>query len=207
MRGAFVVLKTGFVEPLTPETHVFTDKLGGVGVRCKDDWPGCEDGADVDDRVLAGFTVADVVFLSFPETFIVVAGEEEPANTLLTVFLLCTAGRALLVTGCFDISVDTLSVLLSFRAEELLPRKLAARGPSERCRVELYGLYVETFSGNAVVEELITLGVFLMSTGVGLATGVADAPVLGIEDICRGDLKVLKSLFMLVLGVLLTAED
>jgi hypothetical protein len=46
--------------------------------------------------------------------------------------------------ACFDISVDKLFVLLSFRIEdvvnELLPRKLAARGPSERCSVELYGL-------------------------------------------------------------------
>lgn len=54
--------------------------------------------------------------------------------------------------GCFDISADNLFVLLSFRVEdmvnELLPRKLAARGPSERCSVELYGLYVETSSGN-----------------------------------------------------------
>lgn len=98
----------------------------------------------------------------------------------------------------------------SFKAEELLPRKLAARGPSERCSVELYGLYVETFSGNAAVGGLRTLGVFLTSTGVGLVTGVADTTVLGVEDVflvCRGDLKVLKPLLMLVLGVLLTAED
>lgn len=54
--------------------------------------------------------------------------------------------------GCCDTSLDVLFVLLSFRAEdvvnELLPRKLAARGPSERCSVELYGLYVETSPGN-----------------------------------------------------------
>jgi hypothetical protein len=90
--GAFVVLKTGFVEPLTPETHVFTDKLGGVGVRCRDDRPGCEGCADVDGRELAGFTVAGVVLLSFPEIFGVVAGEQEPADTLLVVFLLCKEG-------------------------------------------------------------------------------------------------------------------
>ena len=34
---------------------------------------------------------------------------------------------------------------------ELLPRKLAASGPSERCSVELYGLYVETSAGNVDV--------------------------------------------------------
>jgi hypothetical protein len=76
--------------------------------------------------------------------------------------------------------------------------------------VELYGLYVETFSGNAVIEGLMALGVFLISTGVGFGTGVSDTPVLGIDNIfvvCRGDLKVLKSLLMLVLGLLLTAED
>jgi hypothetical protein len=209
VRGAFVVLRTGFVEPLTPETHVFTDKLGGVGVRCKDDRPGCEDSVDVDDRVLAGFTVADV-FLLFSAIFGVVVGEGEPADTLLILFLLCIPGTAFWVVSCFDISVDTLSALQFFRAEELLPRKLAARGPCERCRVELNGLYVETFSGNAAVEGLMALGAFLTSTGVGFVTEVADTPVLGIEDIfvvCRGDLKVLKSLLMLVLGVLLTAED
>jgi len=57
--------------------------------------------------------------------------------------------------GCFDISLDILFVLLSLRVEdvvnELLPRKLAARGPSERCSVELYGLYVETSPGNVDV--------------------------------------------------------
>jgi hypothetical protein len=92
--GAFAVLEIGFVEPPTLETHVFTDKLGGVGLRCKDVRPGCEDGADVDDRALEGFTVTGVVLLSFPETFGDVVSEGEPADTLATVFLLCTAGRA-----------------------------------------------------------------------------------------------------------------
>jgi hypothetical protein len=86
------VLTTGFVEPLTPETHVFADKLGGVGVRCRDGRPGCEDSADDDDRELAGFTVAAAVLLSFPKIFGAVAGEGEPADTLLMVFLLCRAG-------------------------------------------------------------------------------------------------------------------
>jgi hypothetical protein len=89
--GAFVVPETGFVEPLTPETHVFSDKLGGVGVRCRDGRPG----GDVDDRELAGFTVADAELLSFPEIFGVVAGEGEPADTLLMEFLLCKAGTVL----------------------------------------------------------------------------------------------------------------
>jgi hypothetical protein len=76
--------------------------------------------------------------------------------------------------------------------------------------VELYGLYVETFSGNAIVKGLMALGVFLTSTGVGFVIGVSNILVLGTEDVfvvCRGYLKVLKSLLMLVLGVLLTAED
>jgi hypothetical protein len=34
---------------------------------------------------------------------------------------------------------------------EELPRKLAARGPSERCSLELNGLYVETSPGNVDV--------------------------------------------------------
>lgn len=48
----------------------------------------------------------------------------------------------------------------------------------------------------------MTLGSFV--------TGVAATAVLGVVDmsvVCRGDLKVLKSLLMLVLGVLLTKED
>jgi hypothetical protein len=115
---------------------------------------------------------------------------------------------------CFDVSVDTVSALLSFKAEdmgdELLPRKLAASGPSERCRVELYGLYVETFSGNVVVGGLAIFCFFLISTEVGFVTDLVAVAVWGVVDMftfCRGDLKVLKSLLMLMLGVLITTED
>jgi hypothetical protein len=115
---------------------------------------------------------------------------------------------------CFDVSVDRESVLLSFTVEdmgdELPPLKLAASGPSERCRVELYGLYVETFCGNVVVGGLATLWFFLMSTGAGFETevvAISDLNVVVIFAVCRGDLKVLKSLLMLMLEVLLTTED
>jgi len=49
-----------------------------------------------------------------------------------------------------------------------------------------------------------------MSTETGFVTGVAATAVLGVVDmsvVCRGDLKVLKSLLTLVLEVLLTKED
>lgn len=49
-----------------------------------------------------------------------------------------------------------------------------------------------------------------MSTEASFVTGVAATTVLGVVDMsvgCRGDLKVLKPLLMLVLGVLLTTED
>jgi hypothetical protein len=49
-----------------------------------------------------------------------------------------------------------------------------------------------------------------MSTATSFITGVAATAVPGVVDIsvvCRGDLKVLKSLLMLVLEVLLTKED
>ena len=56
----------------------------------------------------------------------------------------------------------------------------------------------------------MTLGIFLMSAETSFVTGVAATDVLGVVDmsvVCRGDLKVLKSLLMLVLEVLLTKED
>jgi len=56
----------------------------------------------------------------------------------------------------------------------------------------------------------VTLGIFFMSTETGFVTGMAATAVLGVVDtfaVCRGDLKVLKSLLMLVLEVLLTKED
>jgi hypothetical protein len=49
-----------------------------------------------------------------------------------------------------------------------------------------------------------------MSTEASFVTEVAATAVLGVVDmsvVCRGDLKVLKSLLMLVLGAFLTTGD
>jgi len=91
--GVFAVLDTGFAEPLLPETDVFADRLGGVGVRCKDGRAGWEGGAGVD-VVLEGFVVTDVVSLLFLEASGDTAAEREPDATLATVFLLGTVGIA-----------------------------------------------------------------------------------------------------------------
>lgn len=91
--GAFAVLDTGFAELLLPEADVFADRLGGVGVRCKDGRAGWEGGAGVD-VVLEGFVVTDVVFLSFLEASGDTAAERGPDATLATVFLLGKAGTA-----------------------------------------------------------------------------------------------------------------
>jgi hypothetical protein len=91
--GDFPVLGTGFAEPLLPGMDVFEGRLGGVGVRCKDGRPSCEGGAGVD-MVLEGFVVTDVVFLSFLETSGDAAADGEADATLVTVFLLGTAGTA-----------------------------------------------------------------------------------------------------------------
>jgi hypothetical protein len=93
VRSASDALETGFEEPLSPETDVFVDKLGGVGVRCKDDFPGWKEDACVDDEVLEAFVVTDEEFL-FLGTFGDMAGEGEPADTLVTLFLFGTAGIA-----------------------------------------------------------------------------------------------------------------
>lgn len=56
----------------------------------------------------------------------------------------------------------------------------------------------------------MTLGICLMSTESSFITGLAATAVLGVVDmpvVCGGDLKVLKSLLMLVLEVLLAKED
>lgn len=90
--GAFAVLDTGFAELLLPETDIFADRLGGVGVRCKDGRASWEGGAGVD--VVLGFVVTDVVFLSFLEASGDTAAEREPDATLATVFLLGRAGTA-----------------------------------------------------------------------------------------------------------------
>lgn len=94
VRGALAVLDTGFAEPLLPETDVLADRLGGVGVRCKDGRAGWEGGAGVDEVVLEGFVVADMVFLSFLETSGDMAAEGEPDTTLVTVVLFGTVGTA-----------------------------------------------------------------------------------------------------------------
>jgi hypothetical protein len=94
VRGAFAVLDPGFAEPVLPKTDALADRLGGVGVWCKDGRAGCEGGADVDEVVLEGFAVTDVVFLSFLETSGDMAAEGEPDATLVTVFLFGTAGTA-----------------------------------------------------------------------------------------------------------------
>jgi len=91
--GVFAVLDTGLAELLLPETDAFADRLGGVGVWCKDGRPDWEGSADVD--VVLGFVVTEVVSLSFLEASGDTAAEREPDATLATVFLLGTLGTAL----------------------------------------------------------------------------------------------------------------
>lgn len=81
--GAFVVPDTVFVELLLPETDVFADRLGGVGVRCKDGRAGWE-----------GVAGVDVVFLLFLEASRDTAADREPDATLAAAFLLSRAGTA-----------------------------------------------------------------------------------------------------------------